>query len=395
MCRQCYPLQTRVNNTNFVDPVYGSNKRGERENPNKPFRTIKKAISKVKSGFWSINLAPGQYNEMIVVPAQIQIIGSGTLVTLIEGQIILSGNNTLSNFSLSFNNDFPIISMTGDNIKINNLSINHSTTQTSILSSLSGVALILDTQIVTGATSVILSNSGELRLTNVSISVSNSLQTQVIVSQGGRIQTNGGVISAATADLIFYKSTGGLISVQSGGIIANNNNLTYLTYNNGGNINVANNWVNFAPVDQNLQVAAFSQDLNSSILLSSVGFLKSEVPQILGEVRVIKMNAYSKDGNVVSTGGQYFNILPITQDEWVFSPADRTLVNQNGDLITFSSNGDNVYKEGQIIQIAASPYPSLLKQIMVGDNIQDYLVKAGQSVIIQWLTDNFVLISSN
>lgn len=97
---------TRVNQTVFVDPKYGSDSNGQIEEQLCPFKTINAAIeaippSRLLNLVWEIQLTAGNFPEVAIIPSYVYLIGQGISLTTIAGlHIIGQGQSGASNLTV-------------------------------------------------------------------------------------------------------------------------------------------------------------------------------------------------------------------------------------------------------------------------------------------------------
>lgn len=142
--------------TAYVDAEVGSDFSGKLRSPCYPFATFTKAINKIQetksvNEQWVIHTRPGVYNETVVLPGNISIIGTGPSTVI--RKLVINGESSVYNLKIQPVNQGAIFIDAGEMnpVNLNNIIINHE------WSSLTDTTNALFIEVLSGWT--ILSNS--------------------------------------------------------------------------------------------------------------------------------------------------------------------------------------------------------------------------------------------
>ena len=406
-----------VNRTIFVDSKFGSDLCGKTETLNKPFKSIGKALyrlGKIRVDLrpWIIVIRPGIYFETINLPNFVSLIGEDrNNIPIISNIIIIKqGGNNISNLKI-LSDKLPLVDINfGDNInspvnftnvnfesiKPNNLQLIMALHQTKSITgvvNLTNCNFNIDLSNKINGTNILIKNSVELNLvlTNLTLIGSNQAQNTFITSEANTNIRGGQSNLQISTDQPIKKNelfiTNQKLLMQNHNIFVvekstiqptTESKIDYIIFKslNSANIDVINTIIKFDISDlgfrKGLRLALADNEIGSKIKLFNIYNLDQfgNVPKIIGDISGVDYVGISNQANIVSNGGEYYNIRNISnKDLFIVEDNDRTLLISDGVFVVELPDPKiesvtTIYK-GKIVTIKSITQKSFL---VIGSN---------------------------
>lgn len=356
------PKVRRVNNTVFVDAVFGNDATGEVENPERPFQTINAGIQAIRHDEiqvglpgWVVKVTPGQYNEIVTVPSNVYLSGAGFDQTFISGlRIIGWGNSTVSSLKI-ISQQSPAVEVFYDSPELINRPINLDNVHGDITGDESTIVLRqftgsngninlrgLNFNISSlSSVNVISADDPTLNPTlNFEVKQLNSffevlaLSVNFLQANRTRYFTQSGLIALRLSVPTRITNQSTLFTITSGQYSHDHSNLritglvdtSVLLYQaENASINSANVSTSFNDISQNNQILANAIGDSRITILGST-FPNGNVPRIIGDRSKVRHVGHSLEGDVISSGTSAHRIRPWSSNPVVSSSDYHILV---------------------------------------------------------------------
>lgn len=323
---------------------------------------------------WVVSVNPGTYIEDVTIPSFVNLQGAGQGATIIIGQIKFSGQSVVSSITQSLSsNRLPAIDYTtqppqsGVNgfVLIQDVAIEvtkgtnsddsgiHTVISATQTIGINGLLKIIDSTIFADISNFPGGQSTLLLARDIGVDVQSvvaelmtsptSLNT-IVDSRGAKVKFQGesitlNILTAFPSQVVtlFSSISGSSVDIQNhefnvieqillklprGTIVkplapnADAGEVIYLFAASSGSISAVNSIVDYSSVNQAFRVLAETDSSQGGALIniSNVYTKTVDVPFIRGDPGSINYLAFSAQGNVVSGGGNYTNIVTVSTD---------------------------------------------------------------------------------
>lgn len=355
--RTCQKSGVSVNHIVYVDQKFGSNLGGKHNSLSCPYKTINGAIASLvgepKSALkrWIIIISPGIYNEMVVVPAFINLKGSGFNTTFIKS-LKITGSSTVSGLTIA-GTSFPLLvtelnsaqpdqnkvvleqirvlaesildTLGNPMVSIGGSGLNNAVTlvESSLNLAVSKNNPVTSKQVLFGVTAT-------LQLSNVLVNalVNFNAPGSLFLVDGGQVAIEGGqfalnINEGPEEEMNLFEVLGGNLRVLSNMatmivfIIKESYkaDVSYLKSDKASTVSITNSTANLDGVSVDFLNLVNNLNPNATINLLQLATPFISAPRIKGFREGVAYVISSGNGDLVANGGLYANIVTATAEE--------------------------------------------------------------------------------
>lgn len=340
----------KINLTAFVDSKFGNDHHAKVNSSEDQFKTIKAAVviihhlkksKKEEDIFYNILVSPGFYNEHVVLPHGINLIGSGKTSTMITS-LKIKGSTTISNIQIK-GSFMPLLKgrfSSNGNVFIENIYLDISlrktpkllrqiisfigTRQTNVQIHMNDVTLNSNfSSLMHGGIDTILNckNGVKVNIMNPHFSLSSFINSQINCIQainGGEINLIGGSVNInligilpLMKDIIFFEANERAnLNVRNNEITLKSNSSTsisksfviYMKSISDGKLKSIDSSFDFSAIPLTQRILGLTENDKGKILMQNIKSISGPgFPLIVGPGK-IKLVGENEDGDVIITG---------------------------------------------------------------------------------------------